>query len=90
MKMQSRLRCLLLVQSLISATAAGQGEFPVKEENGVRAEMRDGVSLVADIFRPEQDGTFPVLLQRTPYDRGTSAAQARELASYGYIVVVGP
>ena len=53
MKMQPRLRSLLFVHLLISAAAAGQGEFPVKEENGVRSEMRDGVSLVADIFRPD-------------------------------------
>ena len=88
MKMPPRARCLLFVHLLLSAAAAGQGEFPVQEEHGIRAEMRDGVSLVADLFRPDQDGTFPVLLQRTPYDRGTSAGQARELASHGYIVVV--
>ena len=67
MKVHPRVRSLLILHFLLSAAAAGQGEFSVKEENGVRAEMRDGVSLVADIFRPDQDGTFPVLLQRTPF-----------------------
>ncbi len=88
MKMPPGVGSRLLIPLLLSSAAAAQGEFSVKQESGVRAEMCDGISLVADIFRPDQEGTFPVLLQRTPYDRGTSAAQARELASHGYIVVV--
>ncbi|MCP5119650.1 MAG: CocE/NonD family hydrolase, partial [bacterium] len=58
------------------------------EEIGVRVEMRDGVALAADIYRPDADGSYPVLLQRTPYNRKGGAAQARELAAAGYIVVI--
>jgi putative CocE/NonD family hydrolase len=50
--------------------------------------MRDGVVLVADVYRPKGDGKFPVLLERTPYDRKDESAMAQELAAHGYIVVV--
>jgi hypothetical protein len=49
--------------------------------------MRDGVMLVADIYRPSAPGKFPVLLERTPYNRqdpGTGIF----LASHGYVVVL--
>lgn len=65
-----------------------QDSFEVQEEIGVRAEMRDGIELVADIFRPDSNQQFPVLLQRTPYNRKGGGNQARELASHGYIVVI--
>ena len=32
MKMQPRVRCLLMIHLLLSAAVAGQGEFSVKEE----------------------------------------------------------
>ncbi|WP_326525509.1 CocE/NonD family hydrolase [Sphingomonas sp.] len=35
--------------------------------------MRDGVRLATDVYLPAGDGPFPVLLERTPYDkRGTN------------------
>ena len=35
--------------------------------------MRDGVRLATDIYLPDRTGPFPVLLERTPYDkRGTN------------------
>lgn len=35
--------------------------------------MRDGVRLATDVYLPSGDGPFPVLLERTPYDkRGTN------------------
>jgi len=38
-------------------------------EHNVAAKMRDGVTLRADIYRPKANGKFPVLLERTPYDK---------------------
>ena len=61
------------------------------QENGVRVEkdvlvrMRDGVILRADVYRPADDGTYPVLLARTPYGK-----QGENLGAYaraGYIAV---
>ncbi len=33
--------------------------------------MRDGVHLATDVYLPEGDGPFPVILYRTPYDKKT-------------------
>jgi len=74
--------------SLWSGFAAELGPYPVKTERGVQRQMRDGVRLVSDIYQPDAEGTFSVLLQRTPYDRKGAAASARVLASHGYVVVV--
>lgn len=72
---------------ILTLTALAQ-PFPVKVENGVRAKMRDGVSLAADIYRPANDGKFPVLLQRTPYNRASGAGGHIEVAAQGYVVIV--
>jgi hypothetical protein len=66
---------------------AETGPYRVEVEAGVRASMRDGVELVADIYRPVAPGSFPVLLQRTPYDRRNAQTGVR-LASHGYLVVL--
>jgi putative CocE/NonD family hydrolase len=54
------------------------------------ARMRDGVVLRADVYRPRTPGTYPVLLQRTPYSKNDNEARRRfsALAAHGYIVVV--
>jgi putative CocE/NonD family hydrolase len=46
------------------------------------------VQLVADIYRPQTDGKFPVLLQRTPYNRKGDSTSAYALSSYGYVVIL--
>ena len=38
-------------------------------EHNVEAKMRDGVILRADVYRPKSAGKFPVILERTPYDK---------------------
>jgi hypothetical protein len=73
-----------------TSTTAAQSQtlYQVVVENGVRIKMRDGVSLVADIYRPKGGGKFPVLIERTPYDRKDEASMAYELSSHGYVVVL--
>src|SRR6185369_8578045 len=61
--------------------------YRVTIQTGVNVKMRDGVSLVADVYRPVSDEKFPVLLQRTPYNRAGETAAANEMAAHGYIVV---
>jgi len=56
-------------------------------QTGVRVKMRDGVSLVADIYRPKTPGKFPVLLTRTPYNRRDFNA-GMYLASRGYVAIL--
>ena len=83
-----RILIVLFTLTLLPALLLAAGPHKVKLENGVRAEMRDGVKLVADVYRPEEQGEFPVLLQRTPYNRRGGGGTGRELASHGYIVVI--
>jgi putative CocE/NonD family hydrolase len=59
----------------------------VTVQTGVRAKMRDGVQLVADIYRPKAEGRFPVLLQRTPYNR-RDFNTGMYLAARGYVVIL--
>jgi putative CocE/NonD family hydrolase len=49
---------------------------------------RDGVTLYADIFRPKAEGRFPVLLQRTPYDKNNGVGFGLEGAARGYVVII--
>ncbi len=86
MNTRSGFRFFLFV-ILLLVDRTGAQDLPVQIEKDVSVKMRDEVSLVADIYRPEGDGVYPVLLERTPYNRDNSAALARELASHGYIVV---
>ncbi len=67
---------------------AAEKRFEVAVENGVRVKMRDGVTLVADVYRPKGEGKFPVLVERTPYNRKGDFAMAHELAAHGYVVVL--
>ncbi len=71
-----------------SAWALPAGPLPVTVESGVKVVMRDGVTLVADVYRPEGDGRYPVLLTRTPYDRHGDMTAGPALASHGYVVVM--
>lgn len=57
--------------------------------------MRDGVTLAADVYTPvSSDGTWPVLLMRTPYGKNTSVENAWSgldavvAARAGFIVVI--
>lgn len=57
------------------------------------ARMRDGVTLYADVYRPAEDGRFPALLMRTPYDKDGASQSARLAMTVaavrrGYVVVV--
>lgn len=53
---------------------------------------RDGVRLDADVYRPDLDGQFPVLLMRQPYGRAIAStvvyAHPTWYAAHGYIVVI--
>ncbi len=53
---------------------------------------RDGVRLDADIYRPDAEGEFPVILMRQPYGRAIAStvvyAHPKWYASHGYIVII--
>lgn len=51
--------------------------------------MRDGVLLAMDLIRPVEDGAYPVVLVRTPYNKVTSRTPfLLDLATRGYIVAI--
>jgi putative CocE/NonD family hydrolase len=75
--------------AIVLFTAAGRDQ-DVKMEFDRRVPMRDGVTLSADVYRPDAPGRFPVILVRTPYDNGTApnVVRGRFWASHGYVYVV--
>src|SRR5688500_14595098 len=65
----------------------------IRVERNVAVPMRDGAVLRADVFRPEPEGRYPVLLCRTPYSKANNSLaygwmQPIRPASEGYVVVV--
>lgn len=88
------LRLALLLCTLFMSTP----EIPAKEivldhgqevlvERNVSMVTRDGVALRADIFRPNRDGKFPVIVERIPYDK-RSETFGPWVASRGYVFIV--
>ena len=82
----------LLTIALVGLTAvapcAAADPLAVTVERGVAVKMRDGTVLRADIYRPKTDGSFPVLLERTPYDKNNSSGFGLRAAAQGYVVIV--
>jgi putative CocE/NonD family hydrolase len=67
----------------------------VEVDRDVPMALRDGVRLVADVYRPALNGrtveqAWPVLVERTPYDKSRTAmvTTARYFARRGYVVVI--
>jgi uncharacterized protein len=77
--------CTLPWPSALIAFAADA--YQVTFEAGVAAKMRDGVTLHADIYRPKADGRFPVLLERTPYNKSGEVELGLKAASRGYVAI---
>ena len=61
----------------------------VLEEN-VPARMRDGTTLYADVYRPDAEGRFPVLLLRLPYGKQfiTDFGDHEFFVPKGYVVAI--
>src|SRR5262249_49166966 len=88
----SRAALALLITLLCASISMAQSPAPaeayqVTVQTGVRVKMRDGVSLIADIYRPKAPSKFPVLLTRTPYNR-RDFATGMYLASRGYVAIL--
>jgi len=54
------------------------GEIVV--ERDLMVPVRDEVLLATDVYRPEGPGPFPVLLERTPYDKSAASRSERSAA----------
>jgi uncharacterized protein len=64
--------------------------YKVLVEKDQAMRTRDGVTLRADVYRPDAPGRFPVLLVRTPYDKRAEMALTEKdfFPPRGYVVVV--
>ncbi|WP_232696667.1 CocE/NonD family hydrolase [Brevibacillus daliensis] len=61
----------------------------VRIDRDVRVPMRDGITLSADIYRPEGEETYPAIVVRTPYLKGQTFIHKRAslYAEQGYAVM---
>ena len=71
-----------------AATITAQTTPLPQVEKNIAMKTRDGVTLRADIYRPAGQGPFPVLLQRTPYNKDGTASFATKATARGFMVVV--
>ncbi|HTJ87443.1 MAG TPA: CocE/NonD family hydrolase [Terriglobales bacterium] len=95
-------RAHLLATTLVALTLAGAAnsqsepshatspKIEVVVQHDVPMKTRDGVTLFADIYRPDTPGKFPVILMRTPYDKnvGWAVSPAYQMVRRGYVVVI--
>ena len=79
-----------LVAAFLGGVALLRGAEPyaVTFEGNVAMTTRDGVTLRSDIYRPKADGKFPVLLERTPYNKYSNIDSGLKGAARGYVVIL--
>src|ERR1044072_1806874 len=44
-------------------------QFSIRSDDNIGVPMRDGVSLLADVHRPDAEGRYPALIAASPYPR---------------------
>jgi uncharacterized protein len=82
-------RCLIAVLFALPALAVTKIAPAAFSNFNVAVPMRDGVRLSANVFRPGATGRYPVILLRTPYNKGDAITPAwQSFVNHGYAVVV--
>jgi hypothetical protein len=79
--------------AVLALAGLSVGAMPARArvDRDVAIPMRDGVVLRADVYRPDGDGRFPVLVFRTPYgkhDAAESDGIHRKAVGRGYAVIL--
>lgn len=70
------------------AQEISQPKYHVIEELDVKVNMRDGIRLSTNIYRPDTAGKFPVILVRTPYGNGGEGhKRGHFFAEHGYVFI---
>jgi putative CocE/NonD family hydrolase len=79
--------CLTLFASFYAACQVSPG---IDIARNVAMKTRDGVTLYADVYRPDGAGNFPVLLERTPYNKEYPDDEdfARMAVARGFMVII--
>ena len=69
---------------------ASRAQYRVLVEKDVPMTTRDGVTLRADVYRPDAAGRFPVLLSRLPYDKNLRPrpGDIDYFVERGYVVIM--
>ncbi len=84
-------KCILLAVMLLICVESALAEeaYDVTIDFDARVKMHDGVELSADVYRPDAEGRFPVLLSRTPYNKNGSRALEFGIyfAEHGYVYI---
>jgi hypothetical protein len=88
MRLDPRILSLVAAALGIAAGCGAQNQYQVVFENNVGMKTRDGVTLLADIYRPKADGKFPVLLERTPYNKYSNVDSGLKAAARGYVCII--
>jgi putative CocE/NonD family hydrolase len=65
-------------------------KYKVIGEKNLAMRTRDGVTLRADVYRPDAAGKYPVLVMRTPYDKSQELALTEKdyFPPRGYVLLV--
>lgn len=65
-------------------------KYKVAIEKNLAMRTRDGITLRADVYRPDVSGKFPVLVMRTPYDKSQQMAMTERdyFPPLGYVLIV--
>ena len=87
-KRRTSLTTAFILLALIPAPGWAAQSYKVIVQQNVPVKMRDGVTLRADVYRPDAAGKFPVLLERTPYNKANEVETALKDAAHGYIVII--
>lgn len=83
------LLALLAALMFVDAVRAADELPPIKEDaKQEMVAMRDNVKLATNVFLPEGNGPFPVILSRTPYCKDAKGEGHRLFVKNGYAVVV--
>jgi uncharacterized protein len=82
------LAVIVAVLPVLNISARSQAAADFSVERNVAMKTRDGVTLFADVYRPAGEGAFPVLLQRTPYNKDNAAQFGHAATARGFMVAV--
>jgi putative CocE/NonD family hydrolase len=64
-------------------------KLPYVYEKNAMIPMRDGTRLAANIYKPNNEGAFPVILKRTPYGKpGEQWGEAKRYIAAGFAMVI--
>jgi len=80
--------CLWVSGLMLGSLTATSQDLEYRVEQNVMIPMRDGILLASNIYQPRAEGSYPVILLRTPYGKpGASWGEAKRYTEAGFIMV---